>query len=334
MSKQQKPLDKKGLSTKPVFTEEVGKPRGPAVSLDSGVYTLMHMGITKGDYEALVLPRKQGKFDGKVPDLRIVEITDGITADDLLPRIARVGELYGWGRRQEFQEENRPVLDNLLEQDSSRLFIFEKKDDDDRWIDIGLCFVTGFEGTETLDLDELEDEGLKRKLNALKEFKSTKRLPADSQPVEINKIGLYDEYTDNGYGSYFLTKMLHTLLQGKNSSDFVYLNTRDTNHAGVPSFYAKNDVHKFLTEANLTSDLVEEQPSHDPAPGYEDRGQPVNGDKNKAAVTAADVDAKAPTDEQDAVAPDELQISHSTTVEQQSGYNIDDVPGGGVDAPK
>ena len=76
----------------------------------------------------------------------------------------------------------------------------------------------------------------------------------NSTAIEIYKIGLYPEHTNKGYGSKYLNMMLEILFNESNR-DIVYLNTRDTNHAGVINFYKVNGVDVFHTET-LNSDIV------------------------------------------------------------------------------
>lgn len=67
-------------------------------------------------------------------------------------------------------------------------------------------------------------------------------------PIEIENFGLFLEYTNMGYGNFFLQGLFQELLK---QYDTIYLSTRSTNHAKVVPFYQKNGMILVKSERKM-----------------------------------------------------------------------------------
>lgn len=227
--------------------DRAAKKSTPAVPLNAGRFTKYHLLIDQGEYDQIYRPIMIQRCSNPTASFRMMEVLDA-TSDDFLYNLQRVGHLYGWDRRKKYQPENKGYIDELMGRDSTRMFIFQVDGED-----AGFCVVTNVANPEQ------QTQGAKKE-DILESYKRSHRLPARSQAVEIYKIGLYDEYTGKGFGNFLLAKVLHQLFT-KAGNDIVYLDTRDTNHAGVLKFYQQNGINVHLQE-DLISDLVE-GPTHE-----------------------------------------------------------------------
>jgi len=123
----------------------------------------------------------------------------------------RVGGPWGWPERACY--ENRDEIEEMLAQADTRLFLFRRS-------------------TQTIGFS----------LVAAPLLGSALAMPGC---IEIEKFGLYPEHTGKKYGRYFLPALFEKLFE---SHDSVYLNTRNTNHAGVVPFYESLGMHVFHSE--------------------------------------------------------------------------------------
>jgi ribosomal protein S18 acetylase RimI-like enzyme len=219
------------------------KERGPMRSLSDPIFVKCHLAISRGEYDQIYKARNARAYTND--SLGMVEVIDP-TSDQFLDHLRKVGHLYGWDRRQKYQPENCPALDAMMTKPETRLFIFKLKGQD-----VGFCLTAGIES----DLQQTQGHSKDEIIN---HFRIQRRLPANSRPIEILKIGLYDEFTGQGHGNAYLAKMLEILFD-RGHYDIVYLNTRDTNHQGVLRFYARNGIDVFFEES-LPNDLVPDNP--------------------------------------------------------------------------
>jgi ribosomal protein S18 acetylase RimI-like enzyme len=188
------------------------------------------------------------------------------TAEKFLHLLQQVGSDYGWDKRKEYQPDNMAAIDRMVRDPGTRLFVFDiagKR--------AGFCLVTEIKPEQGQHAQGMS------KTDALNQYKMQQSLPNNSKAVEIHKFGLFDEFTGKGHGHYFLAKILKELFMN-GGYDIVYLDTRDTNHAGVQSFYAANGIYPFLTEI-LENDLVEQAPTYpEPQNKIETSTTLINGD--------------------------------------------------------
>ncbi|MCK6417630.1 MAG: GNAT family N-acetyltransferase [Alphaproteobacteria bacterium] len=263
----------------------VAKPRSvPARPLEREEFKLLHLAISRGQREARRSKIAQG--DPPPAFLRMIRVTDA-TADDFLHHLQRVGAKYGWDRRRKYQDSNKPALEEMMRKPETRLYIFLVSNQP-----AGFCLITPIDGMPSLDHEQRQ--GLE-KTAVIDEFKKKHRLTADSRAIEINKIGLYDEFTGKNYGDVFLEKIFTELFEKEGKYDIIYLDTRDTNHPGVPGFYRAHGMRLIRTE-HLQSDLVppETAPTWQPAPINRERVLIINGGPPKP--WPADIPPPSPPD--------------------------------------
>lgn len=261
----------------------------PVRPLTDDKFTKHHLAMSKGEYDQ-VYHSKNGitNNDG----LSMIEIIDP-KAEDFLYYLHRVGNLYGWHLRKEFQETNKPYIEQVMAQEETRLYVFKKRvseaqDNGEPPEDktVGFCLMTAIPPLpEDVAKPVFEGEGA-NSLEAVDRFKMSRRLEANSRAIEINKIGLFDEYTGKGYGNFFLAKILDIQFN-REGHNIVYLNTRDTNHAGVGKFYQKNGIDNFYSET-LFNDLVDDAPEILAKPDLTDRSRHVNGGHPALALPRPD----------------------------------------------
>ncbi len=211
----------------------------PLRPLDAPTYLKSHLAISLGEYDQVHGNGNKRRAEGTKGNLRMVEVFDP-TTEVFLHHLQKVGSRYGWDRREEYQPENHAALDKMMAHQKTRLFEFLMEDKR-----MGFCLVTA------IDQHSKKDEIIDR-------FKQQRRLPANSDAIEINKFGLYDEFTGKGYGEFFLSKTLKILLE-REKHGIVYLDTRDTNHRGVIKFYARLGIDVFFQE-ELPNDQVDNTP--------------------------------------------------------------------------
>ena len=212
----------------------------PVLPLTSPTFTKYHLAMHRGAYEQTYLNIRRAL--GRTPaNLRMVEILEP-TSEDFLYQLQRVGKQYGWDKRRKYQPEHRAELDEMIARPDTRLYIFKVDSQD-----AGFCLMTGIVPPKT------QSQGIVKE-DALNIFRKMNNVARDAKPVEIYKIGLYDEFTGKGLGNFFLGKILHLSFE-REKKDIVYLDTRDTNHRGVLDFYARNGMGVFFTE-RLNSDLI------------------------------------------------------------------------------
>lgn len=230
----------------------------PAKPLDSPTFVKSHLAISSGEYDQVHRIRNQRIIESNKSNLRMKELIDA-TADDFLYHLQHVGHIYGWDKRKKYQPENRAELDKTMMHEKTRLYEFLVNGEA-----AGFCLTTAIEHDE-------------KKIETIDRFKQQRRLPANSTAIEIDKFGLYDEFTGKGYGDFFLAKMLKILLE-RDKYGIVYLDTRDTNHRGVLNFYSDHGIDVFFQE-ELANDLIEGTPQIHPRPEGEERNTiEINGD--------------------------------------------------------
>ncbi|MCB1783066.1 MAG: GNAT family N-acetyltransferase [Alphaproteobacteria bacterium] len=192
-----------------------------------------------GMYPALTSPNNQ--YPGS--HLQLSQVLEP-KAEDFLYYLQRVGGKYGWDKRKKYQKDNMDAVRAFVERPGTCLYVFA--------IDgkqAGFALVTRIDNNH-------EQQPLEKgimKPQAIETYRQQKGLPDGYSPVEIYKIGLFDEFTNQGYGNYFLQRLMKTLFE--KGKGIVYLDTRDTNHEGVLRFYAQNGVDVFYQE-ELSRDVV------------------------------------------------------------------------------
>jgi hypothetical protein len=257
-----------GQTSVPGISSDISK---PAASLDRETYTLFHIALSRGAYEHIA-PKSKEKFNAAAmgAQLRMVQVLEP-TCDDFLHHLQRVGAKYGWDRRKKYQEANKPALEAMMQDSETKLYIFFVNN-----TPAGFCLVTAI--NDKPSLEQTERQGLSKN-KVVNIFKSQKDLTLDTMAVEINKFGLYDEFTGKGYGDIFLEKVLNELFT-QHKYGIVYLDTRDTNHKGVLKFY-KDHHMKVFYEETLVTDLIPEGEvkKWDPATVDADRVLMVNGSR-------------------------------------------------------
>ncbi|MCB1651398.1 MAG: GNAT family N-acetyltransferase [Alphaproteobacteria bacterium] len=273
----------RGKLRQTAFETNAGGLNQPLRPLSDPTFELWHFALSRGAYDQ-VFKEKNKALQSANRDLRLkMYEPHGFSAEELRAHVAKVGHEYGWDRRGLFQPANEPYLQAIINEPQSRLYVFERRENGHRE-DIGFCFVTGIPPLERPYTDDhVEAPGL-ASLEAVNMFKATQRLEAAAVPIEINKIGLYPEYTNRGIGNFYLAKMLEILFE-REGFNIVYLNSRDTNHRGIESFYRKNGIEIFHRET-LPSDLVPNAPSQAPIIHSGDRRY-INGDTEHHASTPA-----------------------------------------------
>lgn len=224
----------------------------PLKPLSEPRYTKWHLAISHGSFDQIFQKRLEKSLE-KHPECRLIEI-HGPNLDDFLPRLKRVGENYGWHLRKSFQPDNYPNIARVLRSKDTSLFVFQINGEE-----AGFCLATNI--NHGIDPDPV---GI-TEADAVERFKQQRQLPANSSAIEIHKIGLYDEFTNQDYGKVVLGQVLSVLFN-RHNYDIVYLNTRDTNHRGVVDFYRENGIDVYCDEI-LPNDLVSAEISqkHQPA---------------------------------------------------------------------
>lgn len=211
-------------------------------------FTKQHLAISRGEYDQVFKSRNKYAY-GRLKGYGISE-RHFPTVEQFLEQVKKVGKKYGWDKRTDYLPENHEKIRSLLSKNDTRMFIFTKDEDE-----VGFCL------TSAID-PEYQSQG-RPKAEIINQFKSSRRLPSKDEAIEINKIGLYDEFTRQGHGNVYLAQMMHILFE-KTGYDIVYLDTRDTNHKGVLSFYAKNGISVFFEEildSDISSELITQQPN-------------------------------------------------------------------------
>ncbi len=209
-------------------------------------FILLHLAISRGLYEK---NKRNGVYKAS-PQTKEgvlgIERKYSPESEDFLFRLQKGGHPYGWDKREKYQPRNKNHIDSMMKDSKTRLFRFTLDDEE-----IGFCLVTGLPPHKETSQNT---QGISKE-QAIDMFRDNRQLSSNTSAIEINKIALYPEFTNKGYGNYFLAKLLDILII-EEQNDIVYLNTRDTNHDGVPRFYYRNGVEVF-TQENLISDLIE-----------------------------------------------------------------------------
>ncbi|MEM7679665.1 MAG: hypothetical protein AAF182_01505 [Pseudomonadota bacterium] len=163
--------------------------------------------------------------------------------EEFLGRLQRVGEQYGWDRRNHFQ--NIKQVKGFMKHPDTRI-----------WALVVDGHEVGFGISKGL---ERSGQGFEKQ-KAVNLFLDKHDMPQNSSFIEFFKFGLYPEYTNKGWGGPFFTSILANLLR---DHDVVYFDTRDNNHAGVLKFYENLKIDAFYAE-ELKSDLVKKAPNWKP----------------------------------------------------------------------
>lgn len=218
---------------------------------NDNTFTKYHLAISADDYFDLKDEGIYSDLNAKInPDVRlsIAKIEDP-TAEDFLYHLQRVGAKYGWDKRKKYQPENIATIQEMIEARKSDLFVFLADGQE-----VGFCMTAGIDKFRAPDRKRPYEKGIE-KSKAVNMFMRRQGMEEDHiEPIEIYKIGLHDEHTGQGYGNYFLSRIMDIMFR-KKKYDMIYLDTRDTNHKGVLKFYANNGVDVFHQET-LPSDLV------------------------------------------------------------------------------
>ena len=100
-----------------------------------------------------------------------------------------------------------------MSQKTTRLFGFrmrlseeERKDSRRRDRSVGFCLVTAIPPCAEPENEPAFSQPGKPTEEIIAKFKTSRRLEEDACAIEINKIGLYDKYTGQGLGQFFLAK--------------------------------------------------------------------------------------------------------------------------------
>lgn len=216
-------------------------------SIEDDQFVLHHVGITR---QSFIKRRKLGinAENSKIlnnPRLMISKIY-APTTQDFMYYLKRVGQEYGWERREMFQPQKMKTLRKTMVDRNYEIISFLIDGQE-----AGFCCIA------TLDkyCSDAKNNNQLTKTEAIRLFSEKNKMNFDqSEFVEIYKIGLFAEYTQNGYGHYFLNKVVSYLFDNK-KYDAIYLDTRDTNHTGIFKFYERNGFSFFYQET-LPSDLV------------------------------------------------------------------------------
>ena len=233
------PLPKPGHD----FARQVGRST-PVRPLAEPTFIKSHLAISRGEYDQVHRTRNIRIITGK-SDMRMREVIDA-TTEDFLYHLQRVGHKYGWDKRKQYQPENQPQLDKMMAKEGTRLYEFLINGKP-----AGFCLTTSIDNDDS------------KKIEIIDRFRQQRRLPANFNAIEINKFGLYDEFTGKGYGDYFLAKMLRILLE-RDKYGIVYLDTRDTNHKGVLNFYSDHGIDVFFAEELPNDQIDGVPPEHQP----------------------------------------------------------------------
>ncbi len=226
------------------------------VAANDSVFIKYHLGITnvrfcdlkaRGVYDDL--------YDAKGGSRLALAHIVRPNAVDFLYYLQKVGGKYGWDRREKYQKEYLDDVQKIVEDKKTDLFVFMIDGNE-----AGFCTLMDVDRVRPLDTS-ISDKGGIAKRDAVNMFLNQRGVRADSlkKQVEIYKIGLFDQYTQQGYGNYFLYRIMEMVFE-KEDYNALYLDTRSTNHSGVLKFYEQNGVDVFFEET-LQSDLVETAPS-------------------------------------------------------------------------
>jgi len=188
-------------------------------------FTKIHLGITRDTFEAR---DKAGQYQPLAEPLFIKPVQTNYDMFALLTHI--VGGPYDWHKRREYHEDAEyQSIKSTIEDKSSRLWLFMHEHEI-----IGYCQTANVESGASLS--SVFDRAVE-----------------DVSVAEIFKVGLFPEYTGKKLGHMFVPAVLRELL---NKHDAVYLNTRDTNHEQVVTFYQELGLSVLKTET-LRDDLIE-----------------------------------------------------------------------------
>ncbi len=173
-------------------------------------------------------------------------------SSEFLYQLQRVGENYGWHRRHNYQRENMAAVEKMIRGPETQMYIFQV---DGR--EVGFCLITGIREEGPDSYTSGPKRGAITKKGALGIFKDQKEISQGDhiRSIEINKIGIYPEFTGRDYGDYFLPRILNSLYETY-KYDIVYLDTRSTNPEWVLRFWERHGFVPFHSE-ELPSDLVD-----------------------------------------------------------------------------
>lgn len=201
--------------------------------------------ITRAVHEANML---NGVYTRRLPNPAIyttlqLREEETHTFEDLMKLNKFVGEGYGWDRRKQyFESPSKENIKSIIEDKNSRRFSFWAGD-----VEVGGVVVANVEPLK--DLKDIYKSAASR----LPEYKDLKAKTAENT-VEIYKIGLHKDYTGHRLGQYFFTELLKEIFDksagiagSTQRADAVYLNTRDTNHSGVPRFYERMNMNRIYS---------------------------------------------------------------------------------------
>lgn len=187
-------------------------------------FTKIHLGITRDTFEAR---DKAGQYQPVAEPFSIKPVQTNYDMFALLTRI--VGGPYDWHKRREYHDDTEyQAIKSVIEDEKSRLWLFMHENEI-----IGYCQAANVESGSSLSS---VFSGASENISV----------------AEIFKIGMFPEYTGKKLGQMFVPAVLRELLT---EHDAVYLNTRDTNHNQVVTFYQGLGLSILKTET-LRDDLV------------------------------------------------------------------------------
>lgn len=160
----------------------------------------------------LAITRDQLESYPKDPDLTLEHLP--MDRDFFFTLIELIGGEDGWSLRKEFNNSRElNFIIKQLESEGASLSIFRK---DDKPIGAGIC--ANIEQSLSKNFDFLAHAN-------------------DQNLQEIYKVGLFPRFTRKGYGKFLIPALVEKLFNDGN--EYVYLNTRDTNHVNSVPFYQR-----------------------------------------------------------------------------------------------
>lgn len=175
-----------------------------------------------------------------------------LSYEEMLERLKRIENgkqknVPGWHERPEHLGSKRPKTQKILEDRSrTHTWVFMRGEEE-----IGFCIAVkrGF------------DKTLSEKFGV-----------SSGNGTEIYKIGLYPEFTNQGYGQVFLPSVQLALFNGQTASEelgtkkltpseLIYLNTRDTNVVDSRRFY-ENQGYRRVGEETWVDPHSDEELTH------------------------------------------------------------------------
>lgn len=250
---------------------------GTPAFLADDTFEKIHLAITRGDFarqkdiprtalrQKLGYPQETWQETGYLPLRSDNEIimqlmqVDSPTYELFMHQMRAVGGNYGWHLRKKYQgEEGRNTVETMLRDRETTMFIFQVINlKENTTQNVGFTLVAGIHpdraATRGIGKNEVIDRMITDRIQKAKNREiSHTDLTFGASRVEIYKFGMNAGFTGQGYGHYFLPKVLEKLLR---RYDIVYLDTRSTNPPETIKFYERNGLSIIHREV-LPSDIV------------------------------------------------------------------------------